>query len=294
MTLHLRRARGFTLVEILMVISIIAVMAAILFPVFARAREQARATTCVTNLCNIALALRMYGADHAGLLPPREDDLGPLYPKYLDAEQVFRCPSQASGDFGMGTPAEPAPPPPEMPPDVGGPPTGPPAGMGAPPMGPGAPPMGPGAPPMGPGAPPMGPGGPPMGPGAPPMAPGPGALRGPDPTGSQVVPAAYVPCQGPPPGGGPGVPAGVLTTNYFYRAGRDLNLAPSVWLCSDHYPAHNDGANVLYTDGAVRRIPATAWYAAGFRDASDLHGAHLWTPEAQPPPAPGGGGGWMP
>ena len=287
MTLHLYRTRGFTLVEILMVISIIAVMAAILFPVFARAREQARATNCVTNLCNIALALRMYGADHAGLLPPREDDLGPLYPQYLDAEHVFSCPTQNASRFAMGAPADPAAvPPAEIPPGMGGPLMGPPAGMGAPPMGPGGPPMGPGSPPMGPGA-------PPMDPGVPPMAPGPGALRGPDPTGSQVVPAAYVPCQGAPPGGGPGVPADVLTTNYFYRAGRDLNLAPSAWVCSDHSPVHNEGANVLYTDGAVRRVPATAWYAAGFRAASDVYGAHLWTPQAEPLPAPGGGG-WMP
>ena len=86
------------------------------------------------------------------------------------------------------------------------------------------------------------------------------------------------------------MPAGALTTNYFYRAGRDLNSAPSAWLCSDHYPAHNDGANVLYTDGAVRRLPAPAWYAAGFRDASDVHGAQLRTPDAEPLPAPGGGG----
>ena len=54
------RKRGFTLIELLVVIAIIAILAAILFPVFSRAREQARKATCQSNLKQISNALMMY------------------------------------------------------------------------------------------------------------------------------------------------------------------------------------------------------------------------------------------
>src|SRR6266581_8496416 len=56
--------RGFTLIELLVVIAIIAILAAILFPVFAQARESARQTTCLSNLKQIALAGMMYAQDY--------------------------------------------------------------------------------------------------------------------------------------------------------------------------------------------------------------------------------------
>ncbi|MFN3410513.1 MAG: prepilin-type N-terminal cleavage/methylation domain-containing protein, partial [Limisphaerales bacterium] len=58
------RRRAFTLIELLVVIAIIAILAAILFPVFARAREKARQTTCLSNLKNMSLAVLMYCGDY--------------------------------------------------------------------------------------------------------------------------------------------------------------------------------------------------------------------------------------
>ncbi len=58
------RRQGFTLIELLVVIAIIAILAAILFPVFARAREKARQTSCLSNLKQIGLAAQMYAQDY--------------------------------------------------------------------------------------------------------------------------------------------------------------------------------------------------------------------------------------
>jgi prepilin-type N-terminal cleavage/methylation domain-containing protein/prepilin-type processing-associated H-X9-DG protein len=70
---HNRRSRvsasGFTLIELLVVIAIIAVLAAILFPVFSRARLKAKAATCQSNLKQCAMAIIMYAADHEGCGP---------------------------------------------------------------------------------------------------------------------------------------------------------------------------------------------------------------------------------
>src|SRR4030088_2532951 len=58
------RKRAFTLIELLGVIAIIAILAAILFPVFAQAREKARQTTCQSNLKQIGIAISMYVQDY--------------------------------------------------------------------------------------------------------------------------------------------------------------------------------------------------------------------------------------
>jgi len=67
-----RSTRGFTLIELLVVIAIIGILAAMVFPVFARARESARKAVCLSNVKNIALAIQMYLADNNDTLPPNE------------------------------------------------------------------------------------------------------------------------------------------------------------------------------------------------------------------------------
>jgi len=64
------RTKGFTLIELLVVIAIIAILAAILFPVFARAREKARQTSCLNNVKEMGLAAVMYSSDFDESLVP--------------------------------------------------------------------------------------------------------------------------------------------------------------------------------------------------------------------------------
>src|SRR5437879_8414171 len=65
-----RRGRGFTLIELLVVIAIIAILAAILFPVFAQAREKARQSVCLSNMKQVGLGLSMYTQDYDETLQP--------------------------------------------------------------------------------------------------------------------------------------------------------------------------------------------------------------------------------
>jgi len=93
---------GFTLIELLVVIAIIAILAAILFPVFARAREKARQTSCLSNEKQICLALVMYSSDYdetnapCDMLDPR-DNLYVYWPTliypYTKNMQATICPS---------------------------------------------------------------------------------------------------------------------------------------------------------------------------------------------------------
>ncbi len=97
--------RGFTLIELLVVIAIIAILAAILFPVFARARERARQTSCLSNQRQLGLAVLMYAQDHNERFPPAFARLGSadarvsgfydLPGPYTRNEQMYICPSDS-------------------------------------------------------------------------------------------------------------------------------------------------------------------------------------------------------
>jgi len=93
--------RGFTFIELVTVWAIICILAAILFPVFGKAREKARQTSCLNNLINVGVALRMYAADHWGQLPPTDNDLTPLLtPRYLPEPASLTCPTlRGDGPF---------------------------------------------------------------------------------------------------------------------------------------------------------------------------------------------------
>ncbi len=88
------RKRGFTLIELLVVIAIIAILAAILFPVFARAREKARQNSCLNNLRQIAVAVQMYVQDNNQTFFP--DPGGSAWGAYLtpyNGPTIYDCPS---------------------------------------------------------------------------------------------------------------------------------------------------------------------------------------------------------
>jgi prepilin-type N-terminal cleavage/methylation domain-containing protein/prepilin-type processing-associated H-X9-DG protein len=106
--------RGFTLIELLVVIAIIAILAAILFPVFAKARERAMLTTCIANNKQLGTAFQMYTQDSDGRLPywtliglkPSDQAFAAqnlsestwdvqLYP-YVKTKQSYTCPSSKS------------------------------------------------------------------------------------------------------------------------------------------------------------------------------------------------------
>jgi prepilin-type N-terminal cleavage/methylation domain-containing protein/prepilin-type processing-associated H-X9-DG protein len=124
-----RSKRGFTLIELLVVIAIIAILAAILFPVFAQAREKARQTSCLSNVKQLSLAALMYAQDYDEMMPIAfgvaninnnfyiqnwaADQIGGsnsplaagitvpgLMQSYIKNNQLIKCPSATTGSGG--------------------------------------------------------------------------------------------------------------------------------------------------------------------------------------------------
>jgi prepilin-type N-terminal cleavage/methylation domain-containing protein/prepilin-type processing-associated H-X9-DG protein len=92
--------KGFTLIELLVVIAIIAILASILFPVFSRAREKARQTSCLSNTKQLMLAVIGYTDDYDEVLPTNSMDTGAgvyswrtMLMPYVKNTQIFMCPS---------------------------------------------------------------------------------------------------------------------------------------------------------------------------------------------------------
>ncbi len=102
---------AFTLIELLVVIAIIAILAAILFPVFARARENARRASCMSNLKQIALGVEQYKNDYDNRYPgfgqPGNQGWAQNVQPYLKSLQLFQCPSEPTGapDYSQPLPA---------------------------------------------------------------------------------------------------------------------------------------------------------------------------------------------
>jgi prepilin-type N-terminal cleavage/methylation domain-containing protein/prepilin-type processing-associated H-X9-DG protein len=114
MFIRARYRKGFTLIELLVVIAIIAILAAILFPVFAQAREAARKTSCLSNTKQIGSAYMMYVQDYDEHFPPHvtertapagtpdtPEDRAPFSYKtklapYAKSDRIFKCPSAAA------------------------------------------------------------------------------------------------------------------------------------------------------------------------------------------------------
>ena len=106
-------AKGFTLIELLVVIAIIATLAAMLFPVFAQAREKARQTACISNLRQICMALGEYHAE-CEFPPycPRPGNPGAVHwaaaiMPYIRNTQIFICPSGDPTHYDIGSLANP-------------------------------------------------------------------------------------------------------------------------------------------------------------------------------------------
>ncbi len=90
-----RRLNAFTLVELLIVIAILAVLAGILFTVFAPAKEKARQTQCISNLKQVGMAVLLYRQDYDGQWPA---SLRHVYAGYVSSHKMLVCPDDGTSE----------------------------------------------------------------------------------------------------------------------------------------------------------------------------------------------------
>jgi prepilin-type N-terminal cleavage/methylation domain-containing protein/prepilin-type processing-associated H-X9-DG protein len=114
---NVRKKEGFTLIELLVVIAIIAILASILFPVFARARENARRSSCMSNLKQMGIGIMQYTQDYDERYPSVYVDLDGggfgsandrgwvnLVQPYIKSYQLFQCPSETTAPIDSSSP----------------------------------------------------------------------------------------------------------------------------------------------------------------------------------------------
>jgi prepilin-type N-terminal cleavage/methylation domain-containing protein/prepilin-type processing-associated H-X9-DG protein len=111
------KSAGFTLIELLVVIAIIAILVSILFPVFGRARENARRTSCMNNMKQLGMGMLQYAQDYderfsgamrfaipvPGFEFPGIGWAGSIYP-YVKSTQVYKCPNDINNGSGINVP----------------------------------------------------------------------------------------------------------------------------------------------------------------------------------------------
>ena len=106
--INLQKIKGFTLIELLVVIAIIAILAAILFPVFAQAREKARQASCLSNCKQLGTSFQLYIDDYDETFPyafrswePADFWWTEIF-SYVKNEQIIKCPSRRQDARGYG------------------------------------------------------------------------------------------------------------------------------------------------------------------------------------------------
>src|SRR4030095_235819 len=104
----MRRRGGFTLIELLVVIAIIAILAAILFPVFAQARDKARGAACLSNTKQMATSILMYVQDYDEAFPPDSRSSQTTFwmdyvQPYVKNEKIWACPSRPTNTLQVKT-----------------------------------------------------------------------------------------------------------------------------------------------------------------------------------------------